>query len=75
MLGQLLHDFFIVTFSFLRQKLKVAQKNKLMNYKITFRAMRIFPETLATFEQNYFFVQENLEEIFGNLIQTLTSPQ
>ena len=35
--------------------------------------MRIFPENLATFEhKKIIFVKKNQEEIFANLIQTLT---
>ena len=34
--------------------------------------MRIFPENLASFE-HFFTVKKNLEDIFVNLIQTLTS--
>ena len=56
------------------QKLKVAQKKThvLKNY---FRAMRIFPENLAPFEQTFYFFQQKslLEDIFANLIEPLTS--
>ena len=34
--------------------------------------MRIYPENLATFEKKS-FLKKNREEIFANLIQTLTS--
>ena len=34
---------------------------------------RIFPENVATFEQKKNCVKKNREEIFANLIQTLTT--
>ena len=35
--------------------------------------MHIFPENLATLQEKKIVVKNNLEEIFANLIQTLTS--
>ena len=56
------------TKSAMSQKLKIAQK-KLMNWKIIFWAMRIFPGNSAPFEQKKYLFK-NLELIFASLIHS-----
>ena len=54
------------TKSTISQKLKVAQEI-LMNQKIIFRAIRIFYESLATFEQQFLFWLVNFWQIVNTI--------